>query len=294
MSYSAKTRTSSPSDLVYGINLPTLAEAFFDLKRAIDSHTTDRGLISKILMRDPVMCARTLKLANSAYFMSGREIQTIDDAVQILGTNVLTSIAMAVYVVDSFRGIDSDLVDMKKFWKQSIRMGLSARSIAKFTLTEQQHAYDHYFIAAMLSRIGKLVMYVECPQIAEDIIKQANEAHVPKYIIEKQLLDYTHADVSYELLKHWELSPSIYEPIPHYIFPDEVPDEYKETAYLIHAAYYMQFGWFHNGEGHYIELPSEPSDLAYEYLGIKTMDLMACTTLVDEEFGLLCSHLNLN
>jgi len=294
MSYSAKTRTNSPSDLVYGTNLPTLAEAFFDLKRAINSNTTDREQISKILMRDPVMCARTLKLANSAYFMSGREIETIDDAVQILGTNVLTSIAMAVYVVDSFREIDSDLVDMEKFWKQSVRMGLTARSVAKFALIKRQHTYDHYFIAGMLSRIGKLVMYVECPQIAEDIIKQANEAHVPKYIIEKKLLDYTHADVSYELLKHWGLSPSIYGPIPHYIYPDKTPDEYKETAYLIHVAYHLQFAWLHHGEGHYIEIPSEPSNIAFEYPGIKTMDIMACATLIDEEFDLLCNDLNLN
>lgn len=117
--------TPKINDLVNGSKLPSLPEAFFSLKNAIDSRTTDREQISQILMRDPVMCARTLRLAQSAYFISNKIIETVDEAVQVLGTNVLSTIAMGVYVVESFNGIDSDLVDMKKFWKQSIRMGLS-------------------------------------------------------------------------------------------------------------------------------------------------------------------------
>ncbi len=290
---SEKTRTSRPVDIVDGTNLPSLPEVFLELKAAINSNIIDRKQISKILMRDPAMCTRTLRLAKSAYFISAREIETIDDAVQTIGTNALTSIAMAVYVVDVFKNIDSDLVDMEKFWRQSIRMGISARTIARSCPFKQKHTYDHYYIVAMLSRIGKLALYIERPQIAAEIIKQANKAHVPRFIIEEQLLGYTHADVSYELLKHWGLSPLIYKSIPYYIYPDEVPDECKETAYITHAAYYMQFAWFHNNEGHYIDIPSKSSELAYKYLGIEAMDLVACTSLIDAEFEFLCECLNL-
>ncbi len=294
MSDTAITKTSEPSTLVSDCSLPSLPEAFFELKIAINSNTTDRKRISNILMRDPVMCARTLQLAKSAYFMSDRDIDTIDDAVQTIGTNALISIAMAVYVLDVFSKVDSELVNMKQFWKQSIRMGIAARTVAKFCPLKQRYSYDHYYIAAMLARIGKLVLYIESPDIAEDIIKQANKAHEPKFIIEERLLGYTHADLSYELLKFWGLSPSIYKSIPYYIYPDKVPDEYKETAYITHAAYYLQFAWFHNNEGHYIDLPSKPNELAYQYLGVETMDLVACSTLIDAEFEFLCKGLNLN
>jgi len=289
-----KMKISKASELVSNSKLPSLPEAFFELKTAINSNTTDRKRVSNILMRDPVMCARTLNLAKSAYFMSDRGIETIDDAVQTIGTDALTSIAMAVYVVDVFSKVDSEFVNMKLFWKQSIRMGIAARTIARFCPLKQKHNYDHYYIAAMLSRIGKLVLYIESPDIADDIIKLAHEEHVPKFIIEERLLGYTHADLSHELLKLWGLSPSIYESIPKYIYPDNVLEEYKETAYITHAAYYLQFAWFHNDEGLYIEIPSKPNEIAYNYLGVETMDLIACTALIDAEFEFLCKCLNLN
>jgi HD-like signal output (HDOD) protein len=280
-------------DLINGADLPSLPEAFFKLQSAIDSKTSDRDQISRILMRDPAICARTLKLANSAYVMSNQKIETIDDAVKILGTDTLVSIAMAVYIIESFSGIDSNLMDMKKFWKQSIRMAIAVKTIAHFCLSISQYS-DRYYIAGLLSRIGKLVLYVKYPEIAEGIIKQANNEHVPKFIIEEKILGFTHADISYELLKLWSLPPSIYEPIPHYIYPDNVPNEHLLSAYLMHAAYYMQFAWFHNGEANYIELPSEPNDIAFKYLRIETIDLIACTSMIDDEFELVCNYMDID
>ena len=281
------------ANLVRGTNLPTLPEAYLELRAAIDSETTDIEDIAKLLTRDPVMCAKTLKLANSAYFSSGRSVETIDDAIHIIGTDVLATIAMSVYVLDVFFGIDSDLVDMKKFWKQSIRMGISAGRVAKFCLSSNQYT-DRFFIASMLSRIGKLVLYIESPEIASEVIKQAEEEHVPKFFVEEKILGFTHAAVSYELLKLWGLPPTIYEPVLYYIYPENVPSQYMLTAYLIHAAYYMQFAWFHNGEANFIDFPSRTNDRAFEYLKIRTMDLMMCTNLIDDEFQLLCNNFNLD
>ena len=181
---------------------------------------------------------------------------------------------------------------MKKFWRQSIRMGISAARIAKFCVSSPQST-DLYFIASMLSRIGKLVLYIECPEVSNEIIKLADEEHVPKFVIEDKLLGFTHAKVSYELLKLWGLPPTIYKPALYYIYPEDVPVEYMLTAYLIHAAYYMQFAWFHNGEANFIDLPSKPHDKAFEYLKIRTMDLMMCTKLIDDEFDLLCRNFSL-
>ena len=97
------------------IALPTLPGAYFKLIKIIDSGTTDREQISKILVRDPVLCAQVLKLANSAYFSAGRSVQSVDDAIKILGTDVLVTLALTVYVIDAFNDMDSSLMNMKKF-----------------------------------------------------------------------------------------------------------------------------------------------------------------------------------
>lgn len=286
-------KPDTAAGMLPGIALPSLPEAYFELKKIIDSDTADREQISKILVRDPVLCAQVLKLANSAYFSGGRSVQSVDDAIQILGTDVLVTLALTVYIIDAFKDIDPRLMDMKKFWKQSIRMGISAGKIAKECLPKDQYS-DYFFIAGMLSRIGKLVMYLLSPDIMEAIVLKAEREGLPKFEIEKNILGYTHADVGHELLKVWGLPKSIYEPISHYIYPVSVPKDYKLTAYIIHAAYCLQFAWLHDGQAYKIDIPSKPFRPAFKHLGVDNMEMMKYTNIIDEEFTQMCMDFNLN
>ena len=99
-------KPGNPAELVRGSDIPSLPEAYFELKKVIDSETADLEHISEILIRDPVLCAQVLKLANSAYFSGGRPVLLIEDAIQILGTDALVILALTVYIINAFKGID--------------------------------------------------------------------------------------------------------------------------------------------------------------------------------------------
>ena len=286
-------KPNSPGELVRGNALPSLPEAYFELRKVIDSDTADLGHISQILKHEPVLSAQVLRLANSAYFSGSRSVDSVDDAIQIVGTDVLVTLALTIYIIDAFKGIDPGLMNMKKFWMQSIRMGIAAGRIARFCLTTFQYS-DYIFIAGMLSRIGKLVLYIQCPDIMQAIFIKAEREGVPKFEIEKDILGYTHADVGHELLKYWGLPPTIYEPVAHYIYPENVPDDYKLTAYIIHTAYCLQFDWFHQGKAYKIDMPSRFYVPAFKYLEVDNMDMMMYTKVIDEEFVHMCKDFNLD
>jgi HD-like signal output (HDOD) protein len=283
----------SAAEMVRGAALPSLPEAYFELKKVIDSDTADREKISQILLREPVLCAQVLKLANCAYFSGGRSVQSVNDAIHILGTDVLVTLALTIYILDAFKGIDPELVDMKKFWKQSIRMAITAGKIAKESVPKNQYS-DYYFIVGMLSRIGKLVMYMQCPEVMAAIVVKAEQDGLPKFEIENNILGYSHADVGHELLKHWGLPKNIYEPISHYIYPEKVSKDYKLTAYIVHAAYCLQFAWLHQGQAYKIDLPSRPFRLAFNYLGADEMEMLKYTDAINEEFSQMCKDFNLS
>src|SRR3974390_2180864 len=110
--------------------VPSLPLFHERLDEAINPPRSSIADIAKIISEDQGLTARILKLANSPLFGYFSKIDTITQAVTIIGVQQVRDLALALSVMDVFHGIPEDLVDMDSFWRHSVATGLAARLVA--------------------------------------------------------------------------------------------------------------------------------------------------------------------
>ena len=157
----------SPRDLLKGyVEVSSLPMIHLRLEEAINNQNKSMSDIAKVIREDPGLTARLLRIVNSAFYNFPSKIETISQAVTIVGTQQLSALALATSVMKMFKGLPQNLVSMDSFWRHSIACGLAARMIGSF---RRETKPERFFVAGMLHDIGRLIMYTKIPDpVARD------------------------------------------------------------------------------------------------------------------------------
>ena len=111
--------------------LASLPNTFYKLREVVDDPGCDFDDIAEIISVDPSLTPRLLKIVNSAFYGFRGEIESVFHAMGVVGTEQLMQLVLATTVVEQFKGIPKDLVDMEYFWKHSVSCGLAAELFIK-------------------------------------------------------------------------------------------------------------------------------------------------------------------
>jgi len=213
-------------------NLFSVPEVYFRVKKMVDLPATTVADIAKVISEEPGLAARVLKIANSAFFGFATKIETLDRAINIMGLAHLQNILLVVSVSKSFKGVRSELIDIKKFWMHSIYCAVIARILARRCKILDD---ERLFVCGILHDIGHLVIYSALPSHATEVIFRAHSEQRPLYLVEKEMYGFDYAEVGGELLKQWLLPESLYLVVRQHIhFP--LVQQYQLDSAIINLA----------------------------------------------------------
>lgn len=234
--------------LLEGVSaVPSLPLFHARLDEAINHPRSSIADISKIISEDQGLTARILKLANSPLFGYFSRIDTITQAVTIIGVQQVRDLALAISVMGLFSGIPEDLVTMELFWKHSIACGLSARILAT---SQRESNLERFFVAGILHDIGRLVMFINIPDLCREMIEFARGEERLLYEVERERLGFDHGDVGGSLLQRWKIPPRVAEPVGCH-HHSRHSGQYPREAAILHLAdliaHALEFG--SSGEG---------------------------------------------
>ncbi|MDH5353398.1 MAG: HDOD domain-containing protein [Gammaproteobacteria bacterium] len=190
--------------------LVTLPEVYYRLEAAIEDPASSSDDFSRLLSVDPDLCARLLRMANSAFYSFPARIETIDRAVSTIGLRQITELVLVTSVIEIFNNVPIEQVDMRSFWEHSVSVGVLSRAIAQFAGLPQS---ERYYIPGLLHDIGRLALYLKLPGMMGDLIQQVKLQEQSLTVLEMEQLGYSHANVGGYLLEHWKVPQSIYEPV---------------------------------------------------------------------------------
>ncbi|MDH5784513.1 MAG: HDOD domain-containing protein [Chromatiales bacterium] len=202
------------------------------LDEAINDPHSNLSRIADIILEDSSLSARLLRLANSAMYSFPSRVETINRAITIIGTRQLQDLVLATTVVSMFRGVSAEGIDMESFWRHSIAVGICARAIAACRLEAN---VERFYVLGLLHDIGRLVIYMQLPQQADESIRLSKELRLSLYQAERRLLDFDHTDVGRVLLSSWRLPLSLQEGVGSHHTPGRA-GRYPEDAATVHLA----------------------------------------------------------
>jgi len=257
--------------------LVSLPDIYYRLEEAIidPGSTTDK--IAELLRSDPDLCARMLRMANSAFYSFPTKIETIERAVSTIGLRQIRELVLVTSVVKAFEGIPPGSVNMTTFWEHSVAVGIMSSELG--TQVRIPNA-DGFYIPGLLHDIGRLVMYLKLPGLMSDLLQQRQASGQALYLLERNILDYSHAEIGGRLLEFWKLPQSIWEPVATHHEPHK-GGEYSLAACAIHIA----DAWVNTNQlgssGSGFELSTSPE--ALERIGVDAKEVDRIGALAREQ-----------
>lgn len=210
--------------------LPTIATKILEVTENPESTVDD---LKQVIVMDQVVSARLLKAVNSAFFGFPRKIDTISQAIVILGFNNVRSLALSVSILGAFSSKHiAGGMDLNNLWKHAVGTAFIAQALSRMLGMRKS---EHFFVAGLLHDIGFIPMQQTAPRDLGMVVQHSQKNIMPIYKAEMDLLGFTHADVGCFIAEKWLLPGTLKEPIAchHPPFRDL---EFPETTLAVHAA----------------------------------------------------------
>lgn len=200
-------------------DLPTLPQIVVSLMSAIDDPRSSASHINQIMVNDPALASRVLKLVNSSFYSLPRKISSIRDAVVILGFSTVRSLAISASVLRTFgdKGFSHE-----DFWRQSLATGLIAEYLES---KSNSFGSGNAFTVGLLCGIGKIILEQRFPIEFKAIIADAQNAKATFEDVERNQIDTSHAEIGYWLANRWHLPAPIQNAIRYQADPFACPVE---------------------------------------------------------------------
>jgi HD-like signal output (HDOD) protein len=209
--------------------LPTAPKVVQELIDSFNNEAVSVDQITRKIAVDPVLSAKLLRLANSAYYHVSRSVSTVEDAVAMLGFVTVRTLIISNGLVNGFKSMPG--LDLHKFWRYSLHTAVAAKWLAK---AAKQNS-DEAFTVGMMHAIGQLVMHTAMPEQALQIDKLAGPTDPRRLDIERTSFGYDFAAVGAELARRWKFPDAFAAAIEQ--FPEPIEhDEFDPMAALLHMA----------------------------------------------------------
>lgn len=204
---------------------PAIALKILKAVRQDDNSFKD---LAEIVMADPALVARIMKLANSSLYGLPKRVDSLAQATALIGTQNLKNIALSFVIVQEFQNTAPGVFDLSLYWRRAITTAVSAEILAKNVGYK-----DHdIFIAALLQDIGIVIMFLTDAGTFTEILDKKRISGKSLCETEKELFGFDHTEISNHLLTTWNLPDTICGPILHHHNKDPI-EPYRNSALIL-------------------------------------------------------------
>ncbi len=187
-------------------NLPSLPPVALEIIRLTRDEDVAVDRLAGVIQNDPALCAQLLRLLNSPAMGLSCEVRSIPQAVALLGTRSVRTLALGFAYTSALAGSLGEGLDLEQFWRLSVTSAVAARRLA---LARHPERADEAFLAGLLSDIGRLALCHVAADAYRAIVETARQNCCCVAQIESHLLGVTHARIGGELLAAWGLPSDI-------------------------------------------------------------------------------------
>ncbi len=201
--------------------LPPLPETLRRLMSVVGDPSSTLAQIVDTIRYDQTLTAEVLRLCNSAYFGLARTIESLDDAVRLLGTVKVLQLVIAAHTKallsrpQTGYGLPSGAL-----WLHSVGVALGAQLLARPMRLKQ---VGLLFTAGLLHDVGKVILNEFVAREYSEIAQRVSQQHMSFIEAESQVLGFTHPEIGARLAETWNLPSAIVQCVRYHHEPELMP-----------------------------------------------------------------------
>ncbi|MDF7808020.1 response regulator [Pontiellaceae bacterium B12219] len=201
-----------------GASLPTLPELYQELTAVLQSRSSSTEKISAVISKDVSITAKVLQLVNSAFFGLTRRVDSIPQAVGLLGAETISNIVMISQVFGEFDQRKVEAFGIRDIYAHSLTVGSYAARLAK-AVGLSRKLMDEAMLAGMVHELGKLVLINSNNETWLELYRNRKQLTQPFCDAERDALGASYAEIGAYLIGLWGLSNYVVEAVAHHTRP---------------------------------------------------------------------------
>jgi len=238
-------RISIPLDQTRVENLSILSQAIVDqvtslpqfpdnivmIQKLINDPKSEMADIARQIFMDPAMTADLLKIVNSAQFMLSKKVDSISEAVKMVG---IRGIKNLLYSYGTQKILGDDTTDKRTLWDHSYKTAFYAYNLAK-NFRKDRNLLDDVYVGGILHDMGKIIFANVHPDLLNKIKTFCAEKEIPASTFEDLAAGLNHAEIGALIAEKWNFPDNLISAIRLHHDPNVAPTEFKdlvETVYL--------------------------------------------------------------
>jgi len=200
-----------------------------EARRLADDPKTTVAQLARVIERDQVLSGKVLKIVNSPTYGFPGRIASIQNALILIGFNVIKSLLISAAV---FEGASTGMPDL---WRHSTGCSIVCKELGRLLKLDN---CDELFIAGLLHDIGKVITAVQLPEAYKEISRLAREEDISFFAAETRVLGIAHPHIGSWLLEHWNLPVNLRQALACHHRPTAIK-EYMTVASIVHLGNFL-------------------------------------------------------
>lgn len=247
--------------------IPSQQASLAEVLRLLNDSTVSLEQVTASLKKDLGLSARLLKVANSPFFGHSGSIESLDDAIGLLGMDMIVSMAATHKLFAVTPPPASSNLRLDALWEHCIYVSTLVRHIG-YKLKVPQTVLREAGTAALLHDIGKLVLAYAVPSGFAAAYARAAADHMPGWQSEYFIFGNHHAEIGGCLLKLWGLPSAVVDAVAMHHSPHHSMEERLGPVTLVHIADVLAHAGTNDGATTFLDLAhlkslNLPEDMDY-------------------------------
>jgi len=213
-------------------DLPTFPEHITELQSMCRNENSSMADLSKKISLDPSLSASVLRLSNSAGFITSKKIESIAEALKIIGLKNLDSILIAT---SAKKIMDDRFSSFQDVWNHCSKAAFYSR------LTAQRYGLnkisDMVFLSSLLHDLGKIILLSANQELTEQIEKiSSNRQMRTSTVLEEVSIGVSHSTIGRMIAEKWNFPDYISEAIAYHHSPLLASKQNRDIVFLTYIA----------------------------------------------------------
>lgn len=271
----------SLAQIVGGLRaLPSLPTVVMDLLQTMGEDEVDVERLARGIGNDQALAAHTLRVANSPFYAMQGKIDTIAEAITVLGFVNVRSLVTTAGIAAVWPASETTGFAPRIFWRHCLSVASCAQTLAPYARLRP----EILFLAGLLHDIGRLVLVATHPAAFAETLRRRAQEDCLMVDAENLVLGFDHAQIGGELCRHWRIPESIADAVErHHRVNQRTAAVSADMADVVHIA---------DAIAHALDLTDDPDAMvpppdagAWRRLGLREKNLRSVLVRTEHHFN---------
>jgi HD-like signal output (HDOD) protein len=194
-------------------DLLSLPQALAEILREVDNPDFGLEQLARIILKDPPLTAKVLKMANSSAYQRYGRVSNVHQAVQTLGSTTVKCLALSSSILHPDQIEKECGVDPRRYFEVILTVAAACERIA---VEIGQGSTEEAFIAGLLHDIGTMFFMHHHAADYRRIVAAKGGGATDILEVEKKVFGVNHCQIGHLLASKWRLPTGVINAIKNH------------------------------------------------------------------------------